>query len=166
MIFTFIPYLSKNWLFSSVEFWEDVEEIWSTGSNPLVPPIWRLRTRQEEENWSTEWMVVWMLSCSVFWILCSQMYLWETRYADIRSTDHEGQECSGQQAGWAYHQSFKQGLMREGDVFLSDWEEPANTVTLGNIRGKPQICPREIWEDSLRKTTWPIAQLRCMQHEK
>jgi len=53
-------------------------------------------------------------------------------------------------------------LIREGDVLLSDWEEPTNTVTLGNIRGKPQICPRGTWEGSLKKTTWPTAQLRCL----
>ena len=53
------------------------------------------------------------------------------------TTDQEGQECTGQQADWAHHQSFKLDLMGEGDVLLSDREEPGNVVTLGSSRGKP-----------------------------
>ena len=34
--------------------WEDVEEIWSTGSVLLSPPSWRLGYWQEEENGSVE----------------------------------------------------------------------------------------------------------------
>ena len=49
--------------------------------------------------------------------------------------------------------------MEEGDVLLSD-REPGNTVGLGSIGGKSQICPRGFWEDSSRKVMWLTAQLK------
>ena len=65
-------------------------------------------------------------------------------------TYQEGQEYAGQQAGWAYYQSFKQDLTGKGDELLSDKEKPGNTVTLGSKRGKPLICPRGFREGFFR----------------
>lgn len=56
----------------------------------------------------------------------AQDFLWGT-------PDQVGQECSGQQVGWAYQQSFKLDLGGT-DVLLSDGREHGNIVTLGNNR--------------------------------
>lgn len=50
----------------------------------------------------------------------------------------------------------------EGDVPLSEREEPGNTVILGNRREKPQIYPEAIWKGFSMKVTWPIAHLKCI----
>jgi len=48
--------------------------------------------------------------------------------------------------------------MGEGDVLLSKREEPENTDTLGSSKGKPQMCPKGIWEGSSKK----VMQLQCL----
>lgn len=48
----------------------------------------------------------------------------------------------------------------EGDELLGDKEEPGNTVTLGSIRGKSQICLSGIWESSSKKVMWLIAWMK------
>lgn len=65
------------------------------------------------------------------------------------------QLTSGAKTSWA------EDSVREGDVLLSDREEPGNTVTLESRRGKPQIFPRGIWEGSSENITWLIARLKC-----
>lgn len=92
------------------------------------------------------------------------MHLWETKPVGVgwNATDQEVQDYTGQQPGWAYHQSFKRDLVGEGVVLLSDWEEPGNTVILGSNAEKAQICPRGIWESFPKKVTQIIAQLKCL----
>jgi len=87
------------------------------------------------------------------------MHLQETGHVDVRwdATDQKGNEYTGQQASWVYHQSFKLDSMGKGDVHLSDREEPGNSVTLGSSGGNPQIFPREIWEGSSKKMAWLTA---------
>lgn len=57
-------------------------------------------------------------------------------------------------------QNFKLGD-GEGDVPLSATKEPRNAVTSGCSKGKPQICPRGLWEGFSKKVTWLIDQLKC-----
>lgn len=53
--------------------------------------------------------------------------------------------------------------MREGDVLLSDREEPGNTVTSGRKGGKPPVCPRGVCKGSSNKVTGPAVLLRWNQ---
>jgi len=52
--------------------------------------------------------------------------------------------------------------MQGEDGLLSKREGLGNTVTFGSSRGKPQICPKGIWENSSKKVTQLIAQLKCL----
>jgi len=52
--------------------------------------------------------------------------------------------------------------MREGDLLLSDKEEPGNTIALRSSRGKSQICPRRFWDVFSRKAMWLIDLLKCL----
>lgn len=70
------------------------------------------------------------------------------------ATDQEGQEYTRQQARWAHHQGFKIELWGEGAALLCD-RQPENTVTLGSSGEKLQICPRGLWEGSLREVMHP-----------
>ena len=78
------------------------------------------------------------------------------------TTDQDGQEYTGQHAGEAHQQGFKLELMEEGDVLLSDREEPGNAVTLGSSKGEHQICPGGLWEGSSRNVMCLKAQLKYL----
>lgn len=97
-------------------------------------------------------------------MICSWWNMPETSHIDtgLNATDQVGQVCSGQQLGWAHHQSFKPDLMGEGDALLCDRQEPGNTATSECSRWKPQSCPREIQKDSSRKVTQLLARLKCL----
>ena len=73
-------------------------------------------------------------------------------------------EYSRQQAGGAYHQSFKLYLMGEVKV-LPRKEEPGITVTLGSSRGKPQTFPRGFWEGFSKQMLQLKAHLKCLLYK-
>lgn len=94
---------------------------------------------------------------------CDFRCTFETRHVDTRwdTPDQMGQQCSGQQTGWAYQQTFKSDSAGEGGVPLGDEEESRNTSTLGSTREIPVTCPRGTREGSSRKVIQAIAQLKC-----
>ena len=97
-------------------------------------------------------------------MLLSLTHLSETRCVDIKwdATDQEGQGSSGKQADWPNQQSFRLDATGEWVVLPSDGKEPGNTAAVGNSRGKPQICPRGIWDGSLKRVTQLIAWMKCL----
>jgi len=56
------------------------------------------------------------------------------------ATDQKEQEYTREQTSWAHYKDFNLVLLVEGDVLLSDREQPGNAVTLGSSGGKSQIC--------------------------
>jgi len=71
-------------------------------------------------------------------------------------------EYTRQQAVGAHDQGFTLDLMGEGDVLLRNRKESGNSVALGSSEGKPQICPRRIWEGSSKEVMHLKAQLMCL----
>jgi len=126
--------------------------------------------RRREESRPVEWMAGWMASQLGSGILSSSTYLAETRHVDVGwdATDQMGKESSGQQAGWTDYQSLKLDLIGKKDGVWYDREDLGNTATLGSSRGKTQICPKGIREDSFEKVVLPLVQLmsQCTKHGK
>lgn len=76
--------------------------------------------------------------------------------------DQVRQECSGQQADWACWLSFKLDSTGEGDVLLSDREQPGDTKNVGSNRKIPVNYPKGIREGISKKVTQLTAQLKCL----
>lgn len=55
----------------------------------------------------------------------------------LGTPEQMGRGCSGQHTGWASYQSFKLDSVAEGEILLTDGNEPGNIVTLG---GNREIC--------------------------